>query len=115
LIDYVIAVHSKQPNGKTNGNGKPENWFRFDDDDIDELINSGAPVGQRSEAFSRVVWSLAGQGLSLEEIEKELRSCPNGIAAKYLEPDRLDQRDRAVSCQAATSTIRCEGWRSSGA
>jgi hypothetical protein len=57
--------------------------------DVDHLIENGAPEGQRSENFARVVWSLAGQGLTREEIEQELRARPNGIAAKYLERDRL--------------------------
>jgi hypothetical protein len=52
-------------------------------DDIDDLIKHGAPEGQRSEAFARCVWSLAGQWLSQKEIERELRRYPNGIAAKY--------------------------------
>jgi hypothetical protein len=54
-----------------------------DGDDIDDLIKHGAPEGQRSEAFARCVWSLAGQGLSQQEIEQELNRYPNGIAAKY--------------------------------
>jgi hypothetical protein len=52
-------------------------------DDIDHLIRNGAPETQRSEAFARCVWSLAGCGLSTDEIEEELRRYPSGIMAKY--------------------------------
>jgi hypothetical protein len=48
-----------------------------------DLIENGAPEGQRSEAFAEVVWYLAGQGMTIEEIEAELRQHPNGIASKY--------------------------------
>jgi len=30
-----------------------------------------------------VIWHLANQGMTLEEIEAELRKHPNGIASKY--------------------------------
>jgi hypothetical protein len=65
--------------GEQDGHAAGGNGF----DDIDNIIRSGAPEGQRSEAFARVVWSLAGQGLSQDEIEQELRRFPAGIAAKY--------------------------------
>jgi hypothetical protein len=57
--------------------------------DIDDLIRNGAPKGQRSEAVSGVVWSLAGAGHSLEEIQQKLAAHPAGIAAKY--NGRLDR------------------------
>jgi hypothetical protein len=82
LIDDIVAqydVAGSEPAAEVNDvNG---NAFVFDD--IDSLIKNGVPEGQRSQAFSRVVWSLAGQGLSQEEIEKELERYPEGIAAKY--------------------------------
>jgi hypothetical protein len=81
LIDKIasrrISTNTKGQNSHSSnagGNGL---------DDIDRLIKHGAPEGQRSEAFSRVVWSLAGQGLSLDQIEEELGRHPNGIASKY--------------------------------
>jgi hypothetical protein len=57
--------------------------------DIDNLIRSGAPKGMRSEAFSRVVWSLASSGYGLNEIKDKLAAHPNGIASKYA--GRLDR------------------------
>jgi hypothetical protein len=95
LIDYIVAQHDgKQTH--TNGAHSAHNGNVFDN--IDDLIKNGAPIGQRSQNFIRVVWSLLGQGLSQEEIEQELRRYPNGIAAKYLNPDRLTQEiERCVA------------------
>jgi hypothetical protein len=51
--------------------------------DYDELIEEGAPEGERSEEFQRTVWHLAAQGKSAEEIAEELEQQPTGIGAKY--------------------------------
>jgi hypothetical protein len=51
--------------------------------DYEELISTGAPQGERSEEFQRVVWHLAAQGRSPEEIAEELAQHPSGIGAKY--------------------------------
>ena len=51
--------------------------------DYQKLIEEGAPEGERSEGFQQVVWHLAGQGWSIEEIIEELSKHPNGISAKY--------------------------------
>jgi hypothetical protein len=51
--------------------------------DYDDLIEAGAPQGERSEEFQRVVWHLSAQGKSAEEITKELAGHPTGIGAKY--------------------------------
>jgi hypothetical protein len=53
----------------------------------DTIIRTGAPEGQRSEAFQSVVWHLAGQGWTMQAIIDELARHPNGIGAKYA--DRL--------------------------
>src|SRR5262249_36846705 len=74
VVDDIVVQHG-------GGNGHDAKGLDFD---IDELIRNGAPEGQRSEAFARVVWSLAGQGFTLDEIEQELRRYPNGIAAKFI-------------------------------
>jgi hypothetical protein len=47
------------------------------------LIENGAPVGQRSEEFQKVVWHLAAAGWSVDRITDELELHPNGIAQKY--------------------------------
>jgi len=70
LIDHLVTENEEAR--KTNGG-----------DDIDNIIRFGVPEGQRSEAFSRVVWSLAGQGFTEAEIDRELRKFPAGIASKY--------------------------------
>ena len=48
-----------------------------------EIIENGAPEGERSEAFAEVVWHLASSGMSIDEIVEELAKHPNGIGAKY--------------------------------
>ena len=48
-----------------------------------EILENGAAEGQRSERFAKVVWHLASDGLSVEEIVDELAKYPNGIGAKY--------------------------------
>ena len=55
--------------------------------DLDDLIKNGAPRGIRSEMFSKVVWTLAAQGCSLDQIKQELVAHPNGIASKYADQD----------------------------
>ncbi len=37
--------------------------------DIDDIIKNGVPKGQRSEAFNRVVWSLAARGTTPDHIQ----------------------------------------------
>jgi hypothetical protein len=59
------------------------------EDHYQDLIENGVPVGGRSEAFSKVVWYLASQGWSSDQIVEELEKYPNGIAAKYNK--RLDK------------------------
>jgi hypothetical protein len=78
LIDDLVAQYdgARTTDGRQAGAGN-------DGDDVDDLIKHGASEGQRSEAFARCVWSLAGQGLTQEEIEKELSRYPDGIASKY--------------------------------
>ena len=86
LIDS-IAVENEQKNGADARKEEKKNGFDAAGifvDDIDELIKNGAPETQRSEAFARVVWSLASQGQTIDEIEKKLRKYPNGIAQKYV-------------------------------
>jgi hypothetical protein len=91
LIDDIVAEQECPADAqgqeatkdhKGNGTGDPAG------DDIDALIKNGAPEGKRSDSFARVVWSLAGAGLSADKIEARLAKYPQGIAAKYL-PKRL--------------------------
>jgi hypothetical protein len=60
--------------------------------DYDDLLKNGAPQGDRSEEFQRLVWHLLAQGKSEAEIVAELANHPNGIAAKYA--GRLPQEVR---------------------
>ena len=52
-------------------------------DHYQDIIENGAPEGQRSEEFQRVVWHLASRGWSEDEIAEELAKHPHGIGAKY--------------------------------
>jgi hypothetical protein len=67
----------------------PSNFFDFNTAgpqeavDYQDLIENGAPEGERSEEFQRTVWHLASQGRSAEEIARELEQHPGGIGAKY--------------------------------
>ena len=56
---------------------------QVDPTDYEDLIQNGAPEGERSEGFARVVWYLASQGWSAEEIAEELARHSAGIGAKY--------------------------------
>jgi putative DNA primase/helicase len=51
--------------------------------DYEDLIQNGADEGERSEEFARVVWHLAGQGKSAEEVVEEIARHPAGIGRKY--------------------------------
>jgi hypothetical protein len=87
FIDTVMARHAggtaRAEDGTLDFNAA-ERQKLFD---YEDLIKNGAPEGQRSEAFQAVVWHLAGQGWSVEQIVDELAKHPRGIGAKYA--DRL--------------------------
>jgi hypothetical protein len=116
LIDKIVAEHDIADNTeKTKTTDDGGNGL----DDIDNLIRNGAPETQRSEAFSRCVWSLAGQGLNADEIEEELRKYPNGIALKYInrlrrEIDRCygkwQKQNQASGTSAAASPTSSHSW-----
>jgi hypothetical protein len=78
FIDTLFARHSGQAAG-----GFDFNDAESQTSDYDDLIQNGAPEGERSELFQAVVWHLAGKGWSAEQIADELARYPNGIGAKY--------------------------------
>jgi hypothetical protein len=83
LIDTLLARH-------VHGQAQPLDFNTAGPQrelDYEALIQKGAPEGERSELFQAVVWHLAGQGRSAEQIADELAKHPNGISAKYA--DRL--------------------------
>ena len=83
LIETLLARHGGGPARMDDG---PLDFNAADRQrlfDYDALIRNGAPEGERSEAFAAVVWHLAGQGWSPEQIADELAKHPNGIGAKY--------------------------------
>jgi len=94
LIDRLLARHGRDPDGldfNQAGTGTRS---------IKNLVENGAPEGERSELFQAVVWHFARRGWSIEEIIAELARYPNGIGAKYA--DRLH----------AEVTRSYEKWRS---
>jgi hypothetical protein len=81
LIDTLVARHAcgQQPGMPLDFNSAgPQRSLDYDD-----LIQNGAPEGERSELFQAVVWHLANQGWSPELISDDLSRYPNGIGAKY--------------------------------
>jgi hypothetical protein len=82
--------------------------------DYDDLIRNGAPQGDRSEHFQAVVWHLAGQGLSPDEIADELAQHPGGIGAKYagrlrIEVERSYQKWQTHKRTAVTGSMAAAG------
>jgi hypothetical protein len=83
LIDTLMARHGHRHTQSLDFNAAgPQREL-----DYESLIENGAREGERSELFQAVVWHLAGQGHSAEQIAEELARHPNGIGAKYA--DRL--------------------------
>jgi hypothetical protein len=85
--DYFDKLLARFDSGGS-GNSAPVS-FDFNDAgpqpqiDYRDLIQNGADEGERSEEFARVVWYLASQGKSTEEIAAELAQHPSGIGEKY--------------------------------
>ena len=91
LLDRLVVEHGEKSR-RNNGSHHHEGDERSES--FRDIIKNGSPVGQRSRDFNRVVWSLAGMGRSVDQIEERLAKYPNGIAAKYA--GRLPERDRAL-------------------
>ena len=82
IDDYLDSLLTRFDggNGRTNfdfNNAGPQRDYYRD------LIENGAPNGDRSEKFQEVVWHLASTGWSIEQITDELAKYPNGIGFKY--------------------------------
>lgn len=67
------------------GNGGDGGVLDFNDvrGPYDDVIRNGCPKGERSEEFHSVVFHLARQGWTVDQITDELAKHPNGIGAKY--------------------------------
>jgi hypothetical protein len=76
----VLPSHSTTPSTLDLNDAVPQ---QSPIDYYKEIIANGAPEGERSERFAEVVWYLASQGMSIDEIVEELAKHPNGIGAKY--------------------------------
>jgi hypothetical protein len=80
-LDILLARFDGQPIAADNifdfnTAGPQSDYYR-------DLIENGAPEGERSEKFQEVVWHLANAGWSIEQIVDELTKYPNGIGLKY--------------------------------
>jgi hypothetical protein len=80
LIDRLFARYGAPPPDQYDFNSA---GLQSGSIDYQNLIQNGAPQGDRSEYFQAVVWHLAGQGLSPDEIADELAKHPGGIGRKY--------------------------------
>jgi hypothetical protein len=68
-------------------NGNPFLAYAFSlrwNEELENLVEHGAPVGQRSDKFHYVVCELLDHHWSCDEILTLLRRHPNGIAEKYI-------------------------------
>jgi hypothetical protein len=84
FLDELFARHNSGPTQQDGSLDFNEaGTQRLSSLDYDDLIQNGAPEGQRSELFQAVVWHLAGKGLSAEQTADELAKHSNGIGAKY--------------------------------
>jgi hypothetical protein len=81
-FDQLVARFDGQPiparttNLDFNNAGPQADYYR-------DIIENGAPEGERSEKFQEVVWHLASMGWTIEQIVDELAKHPNGIGLKY--------------------------------
>ena len=84
-----------------NTAGQQADYFR-------DLIENGCPEGERSEKFQEVVWHLATQGWTIEQIVDELAKYPNGIGLEVRQPSV--GRSHALVLQVAEPSARgCDG------
>jgi hypothetical protein len=80
-LDALVARFDGQPTANEtifdfNTAGSQKDYYR-------DIIENGAPEGERSEKFQEVVWHLASSGWGIEQIVHELAKYPNGIRFKY--------------------------------
>jgi hypothetical protein len=80
LIDLLFARYGAPPPDQYDFNSAGPQSGSLD---YQDLIQNGAPQGDRRELFQAVIWHLAGQGLSSDEIADELAKHRGGIGAKY--------------------------------
>jgi predicted P-loop ATPase len=85
VLDDTVRRHTHKP-GATP---QPAVSDKYVNADVNKLIKNGVARGDRSEAFSSVVWKLASRGWPVEKIVARFAMSPTGIAEKYI--DRLDR------------------------
>jgi hypothetical protein len=80
-LDALVARFNQQPAPTRselgfNTAGPQQDYYQH-------ILEHGAHEGERSEKFQEVVWHLAANGLSIEQIVDEIAKYPNGIGVKY--------------------------------
>jgi RecA-family ATPase len=101
IFDWVprwAAIHPRPKEAKSGNGQHPVSIgpiANMSIEDIDRLIEEGAPEGERSELFHGICWHFAGVGYSIEEIEEILAEHPGGIAKRYIDEGRLLVREVA--------------------
>jgi hypothetical protein len=85
LDGFIDALIVRFAGGTHQGNGLDFNDAGPQQTSLDygDLIRNGAPEGKRGELFQAVVWHLAGNGWTADQVADELARYPNGIGAKY--------------------------------
>jgi predicted P-loop ATPase len=104
-LDTLMARFDGQSSGAFDFNnaGPQFDYYR-------NLIENGAPDGERSEKFQEVVWHLAALGWTIDQIVDELAKYPNGIGLKYAnrllaEVTRSYEKWRTAAGGAPAATI----------
>src|SRR5262249_34114373 len=81
-LDALVARFDGQPTATLpfdfdfNNAGPQADYFR-------DIIESGAPEGERSEKFQEVVWHLASMAWSIKQIVDELAKYPTDTGGKH--------------------------------
>jgi hypothetical protein len=75
-----------------NGNGFDSNGCVYSVDEIEQIVREGAPAGRnRSDIFHAIIGHYTGCGWGAEQILEHLQQFPDGVGARYLRENRLEQ------------------------
>ena len=92
LLDRATcwAERRQHKDTKTKNGGNAGTAGRYGIDEIDRIVQDGAPDGtNRSDTFHSVVGHFLGCGWSVEQITIHLEQYPNGIGERYIAEGRL--------------------------
>jgi hypothetical protein len=117
-LDTLVARFDGQPVPVQTTNFFDFNTAGRQTDYYQDIIENGAPEGERSEKFQEVVWHLASMGWSIEQIVDELAKYPNGIGLKYANRLRAEvtrsfgkwHSRRRAGAVGGASTVNTTPW-----